>query len=389
MKKVLAIIILLNINSYIKSQCNVTISPQSSSTFCQGDSVVLVASANTPSVLTLDQNQGILDGTYSYLTSQVYWQSFTAGISGVLEKIQVRFASGNGNFLSIKIYQGTGTNGVLLQTSGTSVGCSGCYSDFNLNTTITAGMVYTFAFNQSSSVAAYYGNGNSGGATNYGTGFVFRTLVSTPQTTYYQWSNGATTSSIVAKSNGNYSVTITNSLSCTTSNSISVIVNPTPTVTIASTNTLLCSGQSATLIATGANTYTWSNGSNNNQIVIAPTANTTYSLVGVNANGCSTTASFNQLYTVCTSIANEIKNSDITYYPNPVVDELRIVFNNSAVSAASITFINVLGKEVYTTNITNRDGIAIDLKILEAGMYWFYINDNMNNVLLRKTIIKQ
>lgn len=42
----------------------------------------------------------------------------------------------------------------------------------------------------------------------------------------------------------------------------------------------VCSGSSATLTASGATTYTWSNGSNASSIVITPTANTTYTLLG-------------------------------------------------------------------------------------------------------------
>ncbi|MCU0359470.1 MAG: T9SS type A sorting domain-containing protein [Bacteroidia bacterium] len=45
-------------------------------------------------------------------------------------------------------------------------------------------------------------------------------------------------------------------------------------------STQICSGQSGTLFATGANTYTWSNGSNSNSISVSPTINTVYSVTG-------------------------------------------------------------------------------------------------------------
>jgi hypothetical protein len=74
-------------------------------------------------------------------------------------------------------------------------------------------------------------------------------------------------------------------------------VNPAPTYTIGtpilpsftvSGNSIMCSGQTVTLTATGATTYSWSNSSTSSSIVVSPTVNTTYTVIGTNSVGCST-----------------------------------------------------------------------------------------------------
>ena len=82
---------------------------------------------------------------------------------------------------------------------------------------------------------------------------------------------------------------------CTVSATSNVVVNPLPTV-FAGNDAIICSGASTALLATGASTYQWSiNGStavglNNPNIPnpsASPTTTTTYSVLGVDANGCT------------------------------------------------------------------------------------------------------
>jgi hypothetical protein len=56
-------------------------------------------------------------------------------------------------------------------------------------------------------------------------------------------------------------------------------------INVAATSTAFCSGNSATLAASGANTYTWSTSSNNASIVVSPNATTIYTVSG-NAGTC-------------------------------------------------------------------------------------------------------
>ena len=70
-------------------------------------------------------------------------------------------------------------------------------------------------------------------------------------------------------------------------------------------NTTLCSGESATLTASEATSYSWSNGSSDASITVSPTATTTYSVTGTNSQGCTATASI-------TVTVNSATNNSIT-----------------------------------------------------------------------------
>ena len=104
----------------------------------------------------------------------------------------------------------------------------------------------------------------------------------------YTWSNGAQTAYITVTSSGNYTVTGVGSNGCSNTASVSVSATPLPTITI-NGNTSFCQGGSTTLTATGADSYTWNNGTTTPSITVD--AFGIYSVVGSTAIGCTGTAS--------------------------------------------------------------------------------------------------
>ena len=68
-------------------------------------------------------------------------------------------------------------------------------------------------------------------------------------------------------------------------------------------NTVLCSGESTTLTASEAISYSWSNGSSDASINVRPTATTTYSVTGTNSQGCTATASITITVNSATNIS--------------------------------------------------------------------------------------
>lgn len=104
----------------------------------------------------------------------------------------------------------------------------------------------------------------------------------------YTWSNTFTTATITEtlSSTTIYTLVGTDLMGCVNSSQYTITVNPVPTLAI-SGPTAICSGQSATLTASGADTYIWSNFQPVISIVVSPTANTTYSVIGTYTNnGC-------------------------------------------------------------------------------------------------------
>ncbi|MBS1648035.1 MAG: gliding motility-associated C-terminal domain-containing protein, partial [Bacteroidetes bacterium] len=91
---------------------------------------------------------------------------------------------------------------------------------------------------------------------------------------------------------GNYVVLGTDGHGCQSGNVVNAIVNPLPIIAV-NTATICVGQQTATLTATGANTYVWTAGtapSNGNVVNATPSVNTSYTVTGTDVNGCVDTA---------------------------------------------------------------------------------------------------
>ncbi|MBK9482453.1 MAG: T9SS type A sorting domain-containing protein [Bacteroidetes bacterium] len=107
--------------------------------------------------------------------------------------------------------------------------------------------------------------------------------------TYVWQPGGATTPSIVAPSTGIYTVTVTSPSGCTSVATISVTINPAVTVSASASPTSICSGESATLTATGvATNYDWMPGAlSGANVSVSPVANTIYTVTASDPSGCT------------------------------------------------------------------------------------------------------
>ena len=205
------------------------------------------------------------------------------------------------------------------------------------------------------------------------------TLIATGASSY-TWDTGANTTSVIVTPSVNttYSV-IGNTSGCiaTSSNTASVIVNPLPTLAIVSTTSLLCSGQSATLSASGGVTYTWSGGPNGVNYVISPTVTTTFSVAATGSNACVNTNTFTQNVSICTSLN---KLNDVLFfnlYPNPAVKEVNLEFTDN--SKKTVELFDLLGKKIYSVTFSDKQTLTIDVSALNKGVYTLIIqNDNLN-----------
>jgi len=109
-------------------------------------------------------------------------------------------------------------------------------------------------------------------------------VLTASQGTTYLWSNGATTQSIVVRSAGTYSCTVSFNGSCDAfTNPVTITQSGTPAVINATGPTTFCNGGSVTLNATAAPNYQWSNGSSASSITVNTSG--TYTLT-VSDNGC-------------------------------------------------------------------------------------------------------
>ena len=153
------------------------------------------------------------------------------------------------------------------------------------------------------------------------------TLTATGATSY-TWSSGlsSTTGSIVTGNPSSTNVyTVTGSAGACTS-TITSTINVIPPVTITSNSASICIGNSATLIVSGATTYTWlPMNVTGNTIAVSPIINTTYTVNGTNGT--------------CTG--STVVNVNVISIPT-------ISVNNATVCAGTASILTVIGATNYT-----------------------------------------
>jgi hypothetical protein len=112
-------------------------------------------------------------------------------------------------------------------------------------------------------------------------------LTATGATTY-SWSNGATTSAITPSATVTTIFTVTGNSGgpCSAVRLATLSIQPSPTLAV--NNATVCPGVSASLSASGASTYSWSNGANTPTIIVTPATSTVYVLNAQLGNCIST-----------------------------------------------------------------------------------------------------
>ena len=130
--------------------------------------------------------------------------------------------------------------------------------------------------------------------------------------TSYIWRDGSTSNSIVVNPTVTSSYKVIGILNGCSSDSveIQITVKPKPIVSISPTNTTICAGQSVTLTASGASSYVWSTGQSGNTIVVNPSVNSTYKVLGI-TNNCSSDSA-----TAIVNITTTNPTVSITKSPN-------------------------------------------------------------------------
>ncbi len=177
----------------------------------------------------------------------------------------------------------------------------------------------------------------------------------------YQWFRnnallaGQTANTLNVSQSGNYQLYVNNSaLACAdTTMKTTITVLPLPIV-VADPNQSVCQGTSVTLSASGAQSYNWDNGIQQN-VSFVPTSTTTYTVTGTNAYGCQNqdqvlvtvnglpTASSNPDFAVCAG-----ETTALTATGAIVVE-----WNNSIDNGVDFT---PLTTTTYTAIITDANG---------------------------------
>lgn len=143
---------------------------------------------------------------------------------------------------------------------------------------------------------------------------------------------------LTSANGGNVTYTITPTAGTCTGNPISIVVNVNSTlpITILPGNSSICPGESVSLSASGAASYTWSppsglNTSSGPTVTASPSTTTTYTVTGVSSSGCTGTG------TVTITVLPEPVAG---FTPSVISGEapLEVVFQNTSVNATSYSW---------------------------------------------------
>jgi hypothetical protein len=229
------------------------------------------------------------------------------------------------------------------------------------NTATCYGGSITLAGTSSTSPTSYTWNGN-----------VFQaTLITTPTTAAVYLLAAETTSSGVK---------------CAATATVQIIIYVNPTVTALSTPSAVCRGETVTLTGSGATTYTYTDPTGATQtgpsVIQTLTAQTLYTVVGTDNNGCNDSTTVLVKASFCTGIGENSASSDLIYvYPNPNNGTFQI---HSDVDV-ELNLINQVGQIVRRVKLSNSNDNRISIENLANGLY--YLVGEKDGVRLNQKII--
>lgn len=201
------------------------------------------------------------------------------------------------------------------------------------------------------------------------------TLTATGATSY-TWNPGSLTGSSIVVSPTVATTYTVNGLSggCAGSTLKTLNINPAPNVNASASPSVLCAGQSTTLFATGAVSYTWNPGGiTGNPIAPTPTTTTSYSVIGTGTNSCTKTTILSVSVSACTGINSFVSNDQFNISPNP--NSGHFVISSGTQDAFDITIYNSIGQLIKTAT-QNKNQVNIDLSGYAKGIYYVVINTN-------------
>ncbi|MFN8321884.1 MAG: T9SS type A sorting domain-containing protein [Chitinophagales bacterium] len=367
-----------------------TITANSSTTFCSGGSVALVAESGTSYIWSNG------DTTQSILAAVSGNYQVTVNNSGCVEASNVQSVTVNQSpdssltISSVAICNG----GTAILTA--SVGLTYQWSNGELTSSINVTQSGTYSVTVSdngcqsdSSIVIdfsnYFGNliTTSDSTTFCSGGSAI--LSSTPGLSYL-WSTLDTTQSIVVTSTGNYDVTVSDGICFDTSSVIHITVNNLPSVDVlplteTGSNALCANEFIQGVINTGlpAGGSYFGNAFISNDTLYAQDAfiagydsfNIYYTYTDV--NGCSATDSALQILGVCGGIEN-IQQNGLALYPNPTQNTITLTGSYRAIR--EVRLMDILGREIMRQPGNGLSEINIQVNLLAAGTYVIYADNH-------------
>ncbi len=204
----------------------------------------------------------------------------------------------------------------------------------------------------------------------------------------YNWSNGATTATANNLSQGNYTVTVTNTEGCATTMTFTVN-QPADAAAVVGTSTqpngtndgainLTVSG------GTAPYTYQWSNGATSANI--SELVEGSYTVTVTDANGCEIVETFSLLNT---SVEDLTLVQEFQVLPNPNTGDFVIRIELAEIQDVRVQLLDVLGRHLREWNFGQEQQILIPVDISDqaGGMYLVVLRTQDGKLETRKVTV--
>ncbi len=173
---------------------------------------------------------------------------------------------------------------------------------------------------------------------------------------------------------------------CFASKMDSVIVLQSPTLTVTKSSGSACVGNSVTLSASGASTYTWSGAGAATTPTFAYTSASAgvkqFTVVGADANGCTDTQNISVTFNSCVSVHElDADALGISAYPNPFSAELKV-----SGLTGRVEVMNAVGEKVLSLNVNGESNL--NTMSLAKGVYLVKFYAENGNHLKTEKLIK-
>lgn len=161
---------------------------------------------------------------------------------------------------------------------------------------------------------------------------------------------------------------------------ITVSVLPAPSLTAVSQPSMICSGNSATLLVIGANSYTWNTNVTTNSIVLNPATTGTYVIQGMDFNGCLGSATLAVNPNACLGLQDETNRpSSISLFPNP--NNGHFTIKSTETENQQINIYSSLGLLVFSSEF--KQVLELNLELYPTGLYFVQVEQGPKIKLLK------
>lgn len=190
----------------------------------------------------------------------------------------------------------------------------------------------------------------------------------------YVWTSGSTSAieTISPAVSSVYTVTGTDANNCAATQTVNLVANALPTILVSPTSPSICTDGSVVISASGAVSYSWTNGPNTASLLANPAATTVYTVEGIDANNCKNSTFVTVVVDICTGISNAAFQRDaVKLFPNPSTGLFTVQFDFEG--EKSVVIVNSVGQVILQSTGTQQEQ-SIDLNEFAKGVYFVKVS---------------